>query len=273
LKVFPFLVCLFQKEPIMKLHRFVFAAALLAVFGFCAAAQADIWNMADDIHASMVGGTPTNSNGAWTYGRTDAVGGAFTANPVLTDTAAWWGPGAVAGWCYTGNPFLPGIWSVMSDQPAGALGAVAVNTGDMLVHPGFASDCAVVRWTAPASGQYDVSASWESLNGIGDPYDYNHGVDVHLLVNGTSVYDGVSSYYNSTGPATLGSTILTLAAGDTLDFVTSPLGAEGFPVADVPYAADITRVNATIAAVPEPGTFVLLGSALMSVAICVWRRK
>jgi hypothetical protein len=247
------------------------AAVLLAAIGFCAAAQAGVWNMADDMHASMAG-TPANPNGDWTYGNAPSVGGVFSANTVHTGSTAWYPAGAIDGWCYQDNPYLPGVWSVMSDQAAGVLGKFARSTGDMLVHPGIDMPCAVVRWTAPETGVYDVTAAWESLDGD-VALDYNHGVDVHLLKNGVSVYDGVTSYYNSTGPAVLGSTILSLTAGDTLDFVTSPLGMDATVMGDYPYGYDMTRVSATITSVPEPSTLVLLGTVLAGLSICIWRKR
>jgi hypothetical protein len=178
----------------------------------------------------------------------------------------------VNGWCYQDNPYLPGVWSVLSDQIAGVLGALPVSTGEMLIHPGVGIQCGVIRWTAPETGVYDVAASWESLSGD-VALDYNHGVDVHFLKNGVSIYDGVTSYYNSTGAAVLGNTVLSLTAGDTLDFVTSPLGMDATVMGDYPYGYDMTRVSATITSVPEPSTLVLLGTVLAGLSICIWRKR
>lgn len=260
----------------MKVRFCILTAAFIAVIGFGVAfAQADTWDMAGDLHASALGTTPTNSNGDWTYGSSPTVGGAFAVSPVLTDSSAWWPAGTVLGWAKSGDnyPFwlLPGIWSVMSDTSA--LGAVPTTTGQMVVHPGVGdTECAVVRWTAPATGLYSVAASWESINGMVD-YAYNAGVDVHLLKNGVSIYDGVTSYYNSTGPATMGSTMLSLTMGDILDFVTCPLGIASTKQGDLTYAADMTIVGATITAVPEPGTIALFGSAMFGLLVYAWRRR
>lgn len=259
----------------MRVRLCVLTAVLIAVFGFgLTAAQAATWNMAADLHASALG-TPENPNGDWTYGNSPTVGGTFAANPILTDSSQWWDAGLTLGWAKTGGDYpywlLPGIWSVMSDTTA--LGAVSVSTGQMVVHPGVGdTECAVVRWTAPATGLYSVAASWESINGMA-AYAYNAGVDVHLLKNGVSIYDGITSYYDSTGPATMGSTTLSLTMGDTLDFVTCPLGIAPTKQGDLTYAADMTRVDATITAVPEPGTFALLGSALFGLLVYAWRRR
>jgi hypothetical protein len=266
-----FKICIISKELLMNLRRIIVAAAFLAAIGFCTAAQAEIWNMAADLHASVTGGAPVNPNGAWTYGYSPSVGGEFAADTAQTDGSAWWAAGITNGWSKTDNPYLPAIWSVLSDTTA--LGAVPVAAGEMVIHPGTGlTECGVVRWTAPATGSYDVTASWESINGMAE-YAYNAGVDVHLLKNGVSIYDGVTSYLTATGPATMGSTILSLTAGDTLDFVTSPLGADLYDPASLSYAADMTRVSATITSVPEPGTLVLLGGSLLGLLVCAWRKR
>jgi hypothetical protein len=256
----------------MKFRSCVLTAAVIAVVGLSAAlAQAETWNMASDLHASVLTGAPTNPNGAWTYGNSPTVGGTFEADTVQSDGSAWWGAGVTSGWSKTDNPYLPAIWSVMTGQDAGVVGAVSVAAGEMVIHPNGDTECGVVRWTAPATGAYDVAASWESINGLAD-YASNAGVDVHLLVNGVSIYDGVTSYLNGTGPATCAKS-LSLTAGDTLDFVTSPLGVGTTGLGGLPYACDMTRVGATITAVPEPGTIALLGSAMFGLLVYAWRRR
>ncbi|RYY12318.1 MAG: hypothetical protein EON55_12550, partial [Alphaproteobacteria bacterium] len=93
--------------------------------------------------------TASTPNGVWSYGYgTAGVGGlsftAFTTANSSFGSPAWNLPGLpLVGQAYTG-------------------GTVAVPASDLWLHPGNADDLsAIVRFTAPVSGVYDLSAVWE----------------------------------------------------------------------------------------------------------------
>ncbi len=120
--------------------------------------------------------------------------------------------------------------------------------GQMLIHPmpSVASNTFnVIRWTAPATGNYNFGASWFRVSASGD------GVDSHVVLNGVSIFDTI------VGPASTvtESQMLNLTAGNTLDFVLGP-GASGLN------DDDSTIFNATITLVPEPSSVFLAAIAV-----------
>lgn len=266
----------------MKLRSCVVLAALFAVMVLgLATAQATTWSAGGDMYTDIQNtGALHNPTGDWTYGYSDTVGSTFTAYPYMTNFDNLSGNWACPGWNDSGayGGAVPGVWVTMADVPSGLLGDEAVAAQTMVLHPGMDATCSIVEWTAPAAGYYSVSAIWNNINtfskdAVGSDVDYNPGVDVHTYLNGASIYDGFTSKYNATGAATMSARTLSLAAGDKLDFIVSPLGLSGTIDGLYPLAFDMTTFNATISTVPEPSTLALFGSALIGLLVYAWRRK
>lgn len=153
-----------------------------------------------------------------------------------------------------GVPFvLANISSGTTSMTAFGYAGTMVPSHAMLVHPGNNAtfDKTVVRWTAPASGTYDISATWTDLPAAGN------GEDVHIIISGTSVFDAVN---DDPTPTSQSFTAMFLAAGATVDFVTGMNGSFG---------SDSTLLAASISLVPEPTTMVLM---VMSIFGIGWRR-
>ncbi len=120
------------------------------------------------------------------------------------------------GWQF-GSPPWPLVAanvSGTSNRPCPELGLLGPDELD--VHPGNGfsqQSSAVVRWTAPAAGSYDISATWRDidLNG-GD------GFGAHIVVNGVSIFDANAA----NGGSTSDMRTMTLSAGDLVDFVVDP---------------------------------------------------
>lgn len=258
----------------MFIRCFALTIVLMAAVAFGLAPAQAAWVASADLLANELSALPTNSYGAWTLGQTPTVGGAFTP---FTDHFGVYGESTLAGWG-DGTEFYgrPKMVVNVGATPDSYWSAIPAQPGEIFAHPYTDTVCVVARWTAPATGYYSVSAFWNDVSGAmpeGMEAD-NPGVDVHLLKNGASVFDGVTSMDTSTGAATLAATVYSLTIGDTLDFVISPIGPAGEVVnSGTVDVCDSTRFDATITAVPEPGTFALLGSALFGLLVYAWRRR
>jgi sugar lactone lactonase YvrE len=185
-----------------------------------------------DFEAGWAAGT--NPNGVWSYGRTTDLGGPlvlFTRNYVPAI-----------------NNGLEHMWDDPNDS-AGATPSVARNSGGdfnngnvtfragaLILHPCGVDghDYAHVVFTAPSDGSYSLAGDFFAQQN-------NINVDVHVLVNGASVFD---STITSNGVSRPFSGTFGLSAGDTIDFTVGPNG--NF----VPHAGN-TGLDATITTTPQ----------------------
>ncbi|MCY2987768.1 MAG: putative Ig domain-containing protein [Planctomycetota bacterium] len=178
------------------------------------------------------GFSPTaNPNGNWVSGWEpgNSLGSGFTP---YTQT---WHPNALDFWLFSpgNNPSIAhnGTSQVFVDSS----NSIIFQPGELSLHPGPGGQYSVDRFTAPVSGTYSVTAKFSSL-------DTDHGgTDVHVLVNGKSIFDGVVV----ATPISFSSTPLMLAAGETIDIAVG-YGPNGN------YDDDNTGVDVTISAT-EPG--------------------
>ena len=142
--------------------------------------------------------TRLNPNAVWSYGFTTSVGGPFTLDSISGSTfssgeVGWFGP--IPGCCAPGYPLVvaqPGVIPDVLDMGPGP------------------SSYAVVRWTAPTRGRWDVVGQF-----------FGTGLttgDVHVLRNGTPLFD---SPVNGSQLAPF-SLAIDVAPGDTIDFAAGP---------------------------------------------------
>jgi hypothetical protein len=123
---------------------------------------------------------------------------------------------------------------------------VRVERGQLFLHPGPNGEYAVLRFTADQQSQYFLSALFVGIDFVGPTT-----TDVHVLVDGRSVFDGVVSDY-ARGPEFR--SFLGLSRGSTVDF------AVGFGNGN--FFFDSTRVAAEITPIPEPSVAALLLAGL-----------
>ena len=113
----------------------------------------------------------------------------------------------------------------------------------MVLSPGSNGAFAVVRWTAPASGSYNIGARWVDLDSsTGD------GASAHVAINGKQVLAGEKERdtasgreWDNGGGAEMPIQCFVLAQGDVVDFA---LGSRGNA------AGDATTFSAVIRAAP-----------------------
>ncbi len=196
---------------------------LLALFLHPAVeAVAQSWSAAGDF-------SPTNNpNGVWSYGWSQTLGSLFildTASESQSGIDRWLGQ----QWP-DGNPSVNHNATPTAITP---FNSVTFQPGQLGFHPGPNGENAIVRFTAPATGSYNVDAAFVGLDFVGPTT-----TDVHILVRGASVFDGnVNGFGPGSGPTF--STNLTLNAGDTVDFDVG-VGQDGS------FAYDMTGLDATI---------------------------
>ena len=118
-----------------------------------------------------------------------------------------------------------------------------------------------VLWSGPALAEPVAPGAFSGIDLGGTT------TDVHILLNGVSIFDGnVNGFGPNTGPSF--SLTRALSVDDTLDFAVG-FGANG------DFFRDATALAAHIAptAVPEPASFILLGTGILSVLVDGWRRR
>jgi hypothetical protein len=86
--------------------------------------------------------------------------------------------------------------------------------GQLALHPGLNGEYSIVRWTAPTTGEYTISAVFTGIAPAAT-------TDIHILHNGKSVYD---SFINSQGNdnSVTYSKSLAIKKGDNIDAAVGP---------------------------------------------------
>jgi hypothetical protein len=166
------------------------------------------WDLAADFS------TANNPSGTWTYGYGTWGLTTFTSLPQANDILAQTG---LNGWARTSDAEgLPIIARNTTASPLEVYGSV-IPPSAILLHPDTVQsegDIAIVRWTVPATGSYNISARWDRLNpdpniSFGLIYKNLGGTPELLFSRLTTVAD--PSIYLGTG--------IPFTAGDTIDFM------------------------------------------------------
>jgi len=132
-------------------------------------------------------------------------------------------------------------------------GPTTVNAMEFNLHPGQiggSSNHTVLRFTAPIAGTYAVNSTFSGNSGSGTT------TDVHVLVNGASIFNGTVTGFNTQTP--FAAPAVALNVGDTVDFAVGD-GGNGF-------SNDSTGLFATLT-VPEPTGLAALACAAASLAV------
>ncbi len=136
------------------------------------------------------------------------------ARMVMLNSGRWDLPdvGQMAGlrlWRTQAGPD-PNVSFNPTDHPLSGLG-ITWPPGQMAFHPGPDGEYSAIRWTAPQSGEYGLSALFRGIA-------QEATVDVHVLHNGTAVFSELLNL-EGRGNECIWEQGLEVAAGDTLDFV------------------------------------------------------
>ncbi len=180
--------------------------------------------------------------------------GDFTPFAPTLHTDNWISRPEVQGWTFINSQSVPAVVVNTTNAPIGQ-----VDPYQILMHPGGTSgktgdapiSNAVLRFTASNAGIYSVIGDWKSLD-IGSTINY-------VLKNGTAIFTDTSdatSNFNLTN--------ISLANGDTIDFVVSSNGGIDY---------DTTGLRVTLTGVPEPTTLALFGLGGIGLAGIAKRRR
>ncbi|MDJ1173049.1 PEP-CTERM sorting domain-containing protein [Roseofilum capinflatum] len=234
-------------------------ASVLSLAAFSAPTQAFTrFNAADDFSIT------DNPNNSWQYGWSSTLGSSFnlsTKSSKFTPTIDSWIDDEThpSLWVYHGGVLHNPTGEVNNSHPS-----ITLQPNQLALHPGYHGEYSILRWIAPETQTYALSAAFSGLDHIGPTT-----TDVHVLHNGVSLF---SDLINGFGASTTKSFNLTqmMEAGDTIDF------AVGYGT-NKTYWYDTTGIEATISAidqdlpkpVPEPSAvgglafFGLLGLGAM----------
>src|SRR5262245_42392511 len=149
-----------------------------------------------------------NPTGAWSYGWSSTLGSAFNLFQLPlrgVDGFDLWTTNLDSPWA---NVIHNG-----TDMPLyGKEGTALYQPGQLGAHPSNRGEYALVRWTAPASGDISIASTFSGTDFVGPTT-----TDVHVLHNGISLFDAVVNGFGpgSGRPFTGTSRVI---AGDTIDF-------------------------------------------------------
>lgn len=231
-------------------------ALALALVTSAAPLRAQTWNLFNQFS------TTTNPSGDWRYGGAPSLSGAFTPFTVSAATNADGVHVGLSGWRTAGAQFFAPLVVINTSGATIADGNVVLPTGSVLLHgAGSNPGAAVVQWTAPTTGTYQLVSSFTGAQ-------INMQANVGVFSNGSSLF---SSFISGNGTASF-SSLLTLTAGTVLSFAVNRDGADpnGFAGNWTALGVDITAVNTVV---PEPATYMLMVTGLGGLALIRRRRK
>lgn len=175
-------------------------------------------------------------NGVWSYGYSTTLGGPLV---LYTNTALHGNYDSRLTQWTDGGRIDPNVIKNETGQditlPLSGFFIIPA-TDYLYLHPSPEGDYSTVRWTAPASGSFDLAVEFRApINTCPTT------ADVHVLHNGVSLFDALveqSGGLSDQEPRTF-TTVLKVVAGDTIDF-TVGVGSNGT------YDCDRTLLKATI---------------------------
>lgn len=138
--------------------------------------------------------------------------------------------------------------------------SVLVPEGTLAAHPAPLGEFAVLKFTAPDDGYYQISASF-----WGDDYVGPTTTDVHISFSGTELFSNYINGYGESSRQNYSGTVF-LSEGDGLDF------SIGFGK-NKDFGYDTTGLSVHITEdIPEPATVALFSIGLLSFVISSKKR-
>lgn len=149
----------------------------------------------------------SNPNGVWSYGWQSSLGSPLNLNTV-TDTTTFRG---LSAWLETGmTMYAPPFVGHNDTETALCYLSFCVPPGYLHLHPGANGELSVVRWTAPISGNFSLAGTVVGLDRVPTTTNF------YVVLNSNHYLFSIP--VNSYGAPFRFHHVLTVSAGDTLDF-------------------------------------------------------
>jgi hypothetical protein len=200
----------------------------IGAFEFGGESQGVVYNAANDFSLA------SNPNGVWSFGWTMTLGSPFVRDVEtrVRDQIDYWVSNQ-PGWFNE-----PLIAQNGTDHPITSL-TFTFQPGELGFHPGGSGQYAVIRWTAPNDGTFSIATIFYGLD-----FAFPTTTDVHVLHDGTSLFDSTIDGFGNSSARPFG-TAISVRSGDTIDF------AVGYGP-DRDFTGDMTGISATLTAVQGP---------------------
>lgn len=188
-------------------------------------AQVTSWDAAADFSGTF------NPSGAWSYGWSASRGSAFNLDTVATTVSG------LNVWNYSSTQVEPDVFYNGTTSTINPAHTNPIPAGTLAFHPGPTGQNAIVRWTAPSTGSYNLAATFTGRDQVGPTT-----TDVAVLSKGTQLWAGEVTGFLATQTFSAGP--LNLSAGDSIDFTV------GFGT-DRTYLYDSTGLSAAISSLAD----------------------
>jgi parallel beta-helix repeat protein len=160
-----------------------------------------------------------NPNGAWSYGDVGNINGTAFNLYTFSQTNA---PPGLDLW--GNNVGFPGNSTVLKNITNGTVNYATIVQPTNLLNLSVQNSYPDVRFTAPATGSYNINGLFERI----DTASASHPTNVRVIKNGTTVLFSMDNLGGYAVPVPFSLNQVSLNAGDTIDFFAGPAADASF---------------------------------------------